>query len=60
MEPGYYYNLLFHEHTPTSGHFEPLLSYKSKGIEHHILNQLLQNIDKVQFINFHDEINQKE
>ena len=27
-QTGYCYNLLFHDHTPASGHFEPLLSYR--------------------------------
>ena len=28
-QTGYCYNILFHDHTPASGHFEPLLSYRS-------------------------------
>ena len=42
---GYYYNLLFHDHNPSSRHFEPLLSYSSLNNQRHNINLSCQIVD---------------
>ena len=43
--PGYCYNLLFHDKTPTTGHFEPFLSYRSQQKNGHMTRPYFQNLD---------------